>query len=126
MNDYDTDYVCIRAYLQERTSLTDPNFPLFSLKTGDLDPSTILKNLKLANINKPVIAHMNINSLRNKLHSLKTIIRESIDILLISETKIDESFLTSQFAIDGYSLPFRLNINGNSGGLLLYVRDNLP
>ena len=121
-----SDCVSSCAYTQERTFLTDTNSPFLSLNKGEHDPETRLKNLKLSNINRPVFAHININSLRNKLDSLKTIIRENIDILLISETKLDNSFPTSQFAINGYSLPFRLDLSRNSGGLLLYVRDNLP
>jgi exonuclease III len=111
---------------QGGSSLTDSNPPSSSTKTDGLDPCTILKNLKLANINRPIFAHININSLRNKFDSLKTIIKDNVDILVISETKLDESFPISQFTIIGYSLPFRIDRNANGGGLLLYVRDNLP
>ena len=45
---------------------------------------------------------------------------------MISETKLDENFPPSQFFLDGYSVPFRLNRNGNAGGILLYIRDDLP
>ena len=45
---------------------------------------------------------------------------------MISETKLDESFRIGQFLIDGYSVPFRLDRNENGGGILLYVRDDIP
>ena len=45
-----------------------------------------------------------------------------IDILMITETKLDDSFQVSQFEIDGFSTPFRLNRNKNGGGILLYIR----
>ena len=48
-----------------------------------------------------------------------------MEILLISETKIDCSFPTAQFHIDGYTI-YRRDRNENRGGLLLYVRDNVP
>ena len=45
---------------------------------------------------------------------------------MISETKLDESFPPSQFFLDGYSVPFRFDRNGNGGGVLLYIRDDIP
>ena len=52
-------------------------------------------------------------------------IQDNIDILLISETKIDSSFPTVQFHIDGYTI-HRHDRNENGGGLLLYVREDVP
>ena len=54
-----------------------------------------------------MIAHLNINHISNKFDSLKEIIKNNIDILAISETKINLSFPNSMFDIEGYSLPFR-------------------
>ena len=45
-------------------------------------------------------------------------------ILLIWETKSDSSFPTAQFHIDGYTI-YRRDRNENSGGLLLYIRDDV-
>ena len=44
---------------------------------------------------------------------------------MISETKLDESFPSDQFLLDGYSVPFRFDRNGNGGGILLYIRSKL-
>ena len=52
-------------------------------------------------------------------------IKDNGDILLISETKIDSSFPTAQFHIDGYII-YRSDRNENGGGLLLYIRDDAP
>ena len=41
---------------------------------------------------------------------------------MTSETKLDESFPTSQFIINGFSSPHGLDWNENSGGILLYIR----
>ena len=68
---------------------------------------------------------MNINSLRNKFASLSTMIKDYVDLLLISETKIDSSFPTAQFHIDGYTI-HRRDRDENGGGLLLYVREDVP
>ena len=71
-----------------------------------------LKVLRLKNFNKLITAHLNINSLRNKFEFLISLIKDNIDILMISETKLDQSFPTNQFMINGFSIPFRLDPNG--------------
>ena len=45
---------------------------------------------------------------------------------MIPETKPDESFLTNQFVINGFSAPLRLNRNDKSGGFILYIREDIP
>ena len=49
-----------------------------------------------------------------------------MDILIVSETKVDDSFPTNQFLIDGYSKPYRLDHSRFSGGLLCYIRNDIP
>ena len=44
------------------------------------------------NLNKLVVAHLNINSVRKKLEALVQNVSGEVDLLMISETKIDESF----------------------------------
>ena len=68
----------------------------------DNDPSKILKNLRLNNENRLICAQLNINYLRNKFDSLVDIIvNNNIDILMISETKLDSPLPTGQFHIHG-------------------------
>ena len=67
-----------------------------------------------------------INSIRNKFNYLSEQIRGNVDILLVSETKIDDSFPQGQFVIDGFSAPYRLDRNCLGGGLMLFVRDDIP
>ena len=53
-------------------------------------------------------------------------IKGNIDVLLVSETKIDDSFPIGNFLIDGFSTPYRLDRNSNGGGLMLFVREDIP
>ena len=78
-----------------------------------------LRALRNKNLNKLIIAHL-------KFELLKEQIQDNIDILMISETKIDASFLIGQFLLNGYRTPFRLDRNAHGGGILLYVREDLP
>ena len=50
---------------------------------------------------------------------------EVLDILMISETKLDDSLSKAQFYIEGFRTPFRLDRNKLGGGILLYVRNNI-
>ena len=70
--------------------------------------SEILKKVKLNNVNRLVIGHININSLRNKYEYLKTQIKGNIDILVITESKLDDSFSYSTICYRRlfFALPF--------------------
>ena len=76
--------------------------------------------------NNLIIAHLNINSIRNKFDLLKELISNNIDILVISETKLDPSFPPGQFYIDGYMSPIRADRNRYGGGLLIYIKEGIP
>ena len=53
-----------------------------------------------------IIGHINLNYIRNKFEPLVSFIN-NLDILLISETKIDDTFPDSQFLIKGFSVPLQ-------------------
>ena len=94
--------------------------------SDDLSSKETLKSLKAKNINKIIFGHLNINSVRNKIGGVRYIIGNNIDIFLISETKLTETFPEGQFLIDGNFPPYRKDRTDNGGGLLLYVRDHIP
>ena len=48
------------------------------------------------------------------------------DILVITETKTDSVFPLNQFAIQGYSKPYRFDRNRNGGGVFIYSQENIP
>ena len=54
---------------------------------------------------------------------LRQIAQNKLDILLISETKVDPSFSSSQFAKESLSSPFRLDRNSSGSGTMLFVRE---
>ena len=57
---------------------------------------------------------------------LRPMISETIDILIIAETKIDNTFPTIQFLIAGFMKPYGYDRNRNGGGLLIYAREQDP
>ena len=97
-----------------------------SRKNNFTSPKEELNNLRLKNPNRLICAHLNINSVRNKFDLLSDIIKNNIDILMISETKLDSSFPNGQFQIYGYSEPYRLDRNGNGSGILVFICEDIP
>ena len=49
-----------------------------------------------------------------------------IDVPVITETKFGDSFSTSQFSIKSFAEPFRLDRNRIGGGVMIYIRDDIP
>ena len=60
-------------------------------------------------MNRLVIVNLNKNSLRNKFDSLKLNVKNSLDVFMISETKLDETFQEGQFLMDGFTPPYRMD-----------------
>ena len=85
-----------------------------------------LGNLRGKNRNRLIIGQLNINSLTNKFSFLSSQITKYVDILPLSETKLDDSFPAAQFSLNGFCKPYRLDRSSNGGGILLYVRDDIP
>ena len=83
-----------------------------------------LKKLRINNLNRIIINQININSIRNKIDLLSETVLKNIDILMVSVTKIDMSFPTSQFVIQSFAVPFRLDRTNTGGGILVHVLPN--
>ena len=74
-----------------------------------------LKKIRVSNINRLVLGHLNINSLRTKFDFLCEQSKGYIDVFMTSESKLDDSFPHGQFLIDGFHMPFRFDRNKNGG-----------
>ena len=88
--------------------------------------SSSLKNLKIKNSNRLVFGNLNINAINNKFEQFKHMIKNSVDVLVATETKLDSSFPNGQFSIDGFARPFRRDRNKNGGGVMIFVRYHIP
>ena len=85
-----------------------------------------LHDFRPKNLNRLKFAYININSLRNRFAMLQEVIRNSIDVLLISETKLNASFPSSQFILNGFAPPSRLDRTQHGGGIMLFIREDIP
>ena len=73
-----------------------------------------------------ITCHLNINSLNNKFDDISPLLTENlVDILFLSETKLDDSYKSSQFFVEGFSKPLRSDRNRNGGGLMQLIRNDI-
>ena len=49
-----------------------------------------------------------------------------VDVLVITETELDHTFLASQFLVTGFSVHYILDQNRNGGGIMIFIRDYIP
>ena len=94
----------------------------------------MLQNDRMNFLHNRLIGYLNINSFRNKVIDLGEILKDlPLDYLVISETKLDESFSNSQLKLDGYfffylgflSRTFTIHRTAGEGGGYLF-NSSLP
>ena len=113
-------------------SATNPTHVSVSDKQDINDKNTLynltssLKALKTKNAKRLIFGNLNINTINNKFEQLKNIIKNNIDVLTVTETKLDPSFPSGQFLIDGFAKPFRRDRKKNGGGVMIFIRDESP
>ena len=97
--------------------------------TTIIDDSDSISKLRWAKLQHPknvIFSYLNINSVRNKLTDLDVLVSNFVDILSISETKLDSSFPDAQFKLSKFAKPYGLDVSCNSGGLLTYINHEIP
>ena len=73
-----------------------------------------------------IISHINVNSLKSKFNEVQElVVRSKFEVLVLSETKLDESYQDALYEIDNYNM-YRQDKRSNSGGIMIYVSKNLP
>ena len=77
------------------------------------------KYLRNENPYRVITGHINVNSITNKFVSLVKYVGNNLDIIMVSETKTDDTFPESQFLMEGFSIPHRLDQSGKGWGILL-------
>ena len=102
-------------------SITEQSISDCTLPNNETPDHEILKTLKVKHPDNVSIAYLNINSVRNRFDQLIEYLGNTINISMIAETELDESFPDSQFKISGMKKTYRLDVSANSGGLLVYV-----
>ena len=95
------------------------------IKCTTLSPEHLAFLILEGQVFQVYVGHLNINSICNKFEMLSMSVAQYVDILVLSETKLDSTFPSIQFLINGFSVPHTLDQNSKGGGILLYVRDKI-
>lgn len=70
---------------------------------------------------------MNINSIRYKITDLRYILSiANIELIAITETKLNSEFPDAQFCVNGYHSPVRKDRNINGGGIMVLIKNDIP
>ena len=85
-----------------------------------------IRVVRKKNLKRIILGHLNINSIRNKFDLIFDQIKGNVDIMVISQTRLAESFPNGKFKIPGYALPCRLDRNQFGGGIMVFVREDIP
>ena len=100
--------------------------PIQKSPANQINNNSNLHQTRINNPSRIIFGQINVNSIRNKFEQLIYIVNNERDIVMVSETKLDDTFPTSQFLMQGYSTPFRKDRTTKGGGILLYVREDVP
>ena len=73
------------------------------------DVSQILKKMRTKNLHNVIVGLLNVNSIASEFDAIKSIIPGSIGVVIVCETKLDDSYPTAQFVIEGFKKPFGLD-----------------
>ena len=86
-------------------NVSDQNHDFNLTSSNQVDINDLVKMREVYSKNR-ILGYLNINSLSNKIVSLKDVVAKvPIDILCIDETKLDDSYPDSQFLIEHYQFP---------------------
>ena len=56
---------------------------------------------------------------------LSDIVSDKLELLFVTETKVDTLFLTSSFLMPGFPKPLKLDRSTYGGGSMLFIRENI-
>ena len=116
------------AMIQDNVIAANEGFPGLDTHVNDVSENLYneVKIVRSKNLNNVIISHLNVNSLGPKINEIKELQRESkLDVLVLSETKLDGSYKQESLDIEGYSC-IRKDKRSNSGGLIAYVSNDIP
>ena len=63
------------------------------------------KMIRVENFNNIIVVTLKINSISPKFDEFKLMLSGYFDVIIVTETKLNDSFLKAQFCINGFSIP---------------------
>ena len=87
-----------------------------SINIAYLNPLFQIKKVRTKNAERVIIGNLNITSLPSKFEQLKAL--KYVDVLVLTKTKLDNSFPKTEFLVDGFSEPYRYDRNRKGGRII--------
>ena len=87
-----------------------------SINIAYLNPLFQIKKVRTKNAERVIIGNLNITSLPSKFEQLKAL--KYVDALVLTKTKLDNSFPKTEFLVDGFSEPYRYDRNRKGGRII--------
>ena len=87
-----------------------------SINIAYLNPLFQIKKVRTKNAERVIIGNLNITSLPSKFEQLKAL--KYVDVLVLTKTKLDNSFPKTEFLVDGFSEPYRYDRNREGGRII--------
>ena len=84
-----------------------------------LNPLFQIKKLRTKNLERVIVRNLNINSLPKKFEQLKDTVLKYVDVLVLTETKLDDSFPKAQFLVERVFLDKAIDTYNNCDKILL-------
>jgi hypothetical protein len=85
-----------------------------------------LKSYRCKYAKNGVIMYYNVNSLKHKFIELRKILDDAlVDVLIIGESKLDETYVDAQFHVNNYKM-YRHDRNSRGGGVMAYFNNIIP
>ena len=84
--------------------------------------------MSISNARNVTVSHININSITStdRLDELNIFTKtNNIDILMLTETKLDQNVHPSLYRVDDFQAPFTRHRNRHGGGIAIYAHDNI-
>ena len=104
----------------------DVNIDVHDKSESSHDVFQELRQTRLKYKNNTIITYLNVNSIRYKFMEVGELLYDKLsDICFFAETKLDDTFNQRSFNVVDYKA-FRNDRNASGGGLMAYVRSNLP
>ena len=103
---------------------SEPNISICdhdSSSQSDADIFDQLRTFRKKFPSRSLCVYLNINSLR---YIKDLLIQNTVDLLFIAETKLDESFVNAQLMVDNYHL-WRADHNQKGGGVAAFLRSDI-
>lgn len=99
--------------VQENCTNLKENNPLNFGNIQEENSLDDLRQFRLRNVNTVIIGNIKLNFLPATFDQVKKVILKKVNILVITETRLDDTFPLGLFYVEGFTMYYRFDRNRN-------------